>query len=954
MKKLKLRLLIAASIYPALLFGQFYSTGTAPATQKWNQISTDHFRIIFPRGLIDIADSLAGELEYCLPYTLNDLSRPLIRKMNVVLHNTSVLSNGYVTLAPRRMELVAAPPQDSYAQNWMSQLVLHESRHVAQLNMINQGFTRLLGWIGGETANGMVSAQIPSWFYEGDAVYNETRLSGAGRGRIPGFEMPLRTILMEKSGFYSYDKATFGSYRSFVPDMYCYGYQITQYAREKHGPDVWKNALSYTARHPYLIWPLALYMKKQFGMFKSGLYAATMDSLKKQYDNKKETYISTKYISNNRREGRVYTDYKLPKDLRNGRIIAFRNGLNNAGSFVVVESGGNISTLFNTGRFSQLKCDVYENWLVWDEIVPDPRWERKDYSVIMLANLKDNTKKQLTRKTRYFSPDISPDGKMIAVIEIDELNHNFLTLLDLTSGEPVGKIPAPPGSALQLPEWTDMRHIAAITVTANGKQLVILDLADENWSLILSAGNEDISEPVNYKKYILFRGSFNGIENIYAVNKSKSEYIYQVSFSRNGGFFPAVTVDSSQLLFSDYTSLGFDVTSITLDTLRWVKTLPTRKTDCTWQIPSSGSGDHQPASGLVSEEKHYRKTTHLFRFHSWLPFYTDVDELTDSPEQLPITPGFMIFSQNILSTLTSSLGYSYDRGYHKLFPTLYWQGWYPVFEFSAQLGGPSLIMPLPDYVEMPANHTPYYEFTMKTYLPLVFTRGAYNIRMQPGVDYQQMGIWHYAGSSLSQGVDFMHIRTRMSRFKRLAPRDFYPAWGQSLSLTYTETMLDKGLYGNLYSIEAGLYFPGLAPQHYFYLTGGYQQQHPEKYYIPISRIDFPRGFQSTVSEQFSSICFNYAFNAGYPDWSLGPLLYLKRLRVNFFYDLGYGVKTKEFTPMGAKYFTGYYTSSGIEIFTDVHLIRFVFPISAGTRLVYLPGRQKLRAEFLFNINTGIF
>jgi hypothetical protein len=950
----KLWLIFAALFYPVILTGQFYFTGSAPASNKWNEISTDHFKIIFPRGLLEEADSLAGELEYYLPYTLNDLAPSWKKKVSVLLHNTSVLSNGYVTLAPRRMELVITPPQDSYAQNWMSQLVVHESRHVAQLNTINQGFTRYLSWIGGEIPPGIVSAQIPSWFYEGDAVYNETSLSGAGRGRIPGFEMPLRTILMEKDGFYGYDKAVFGSYRNFVPDIYCYGYQITQYAREKYGSAAWSNALSYTARHPYLIWPLASFMKKHFGMYKSGLYTATMDSLKYQYYNKKEVYISTNYSGINKRENRVYTDYKLPKDLGDGRTIAYRKGLNEAGCFVVVDTGGNVTTLFNSGRFNQLKYDVHGTTLVWDEIVPDPRWERRNYSVIMLANLENDSKKALTRKSRYFSPDISPEGKRIAVIEIDEKNRNFITLLDLQTGNPASQIPAPPGYALQLPEWTDKQHIVVIAVTANGKQIVILDLANENWSLILPAGMVDISEPVNYKNYILFRGSFNGIENIYAVNKSRSEDLYQVTFSPYGGYAPAVSKDSSDLLFSDYTSRGFDVTATPLDPRLWVKVDPEHKTDDTWKIHSFEMNDPHPASKVVSDEKPYRKTAHLFHFHSWLPFFTDVDELTENPEQLPISPGFMIFSQNMLSTLTSSLGYSYEKGYHKIFPTLNWRGWYPVFEFSGQLGGPSLVMPLPEYVEMPSKHSPYYEFTLKTYIPLVFNKGAYSIRLQPGIDYQQSGIWHYSGSSLSQGIDFVHIRARISRFRRLAVRDFLPEWGQSLTLTFTETILDKGLYGNLFSVESGLYFPGLARQHYFYLTGGYQEQHPEKYYIPISRIDFPRGYQSTVSEKLSSVSFNYAFNAGYPDWSVGPFLYLKRLRMNLFYDLSYGVDVKEYKPTGSTYFTGYYTSAGTEIMADLHLIRFIFPISAGTRLAYLPGKQKLQLEFLLNINTGIF
>jgi hypothetical protein len=95
------------------------------------------------------------------------------------------------------MEVVTTPPQDAYAQDWTAQLALHEYRHAVQIGSLNKGFTRAMTFLTGEIATGVVSSMIPSWFYEGDAVVTETRLSGAGRGRVAGFEMPLRTRLGE-------------------------------------------------------------------------------------------------------------------------------------------------------------------------------------------------------------------------------------------------------------------------------------------------------------------------------------------------------------------------------------------------------------------------------------------------------------------------------------------------------------------------------------------------------------------------------------------------------------------------------------------------------------------------------------------------------------------------------------------------------------------------------------
>jgi hypothetical protein len=47
---------------------------------------------------------------------------------------------------------------------------------------------------------------------------------------------------------------------------------------------------------------------------------------------------------------------------------------------------------------------------------------------------------------------------------------------------------------------------------------------------------------------------------------------------------------------------------------------------------------------------------HLFRIHSWLPFYTSLTDLTGSTDELPVNAGIMLFSQNLLSNFISSVG----------------------------------------------------------------------------------------------------------------------------------------------------------------------------------------------------------------------------------------------------------------------------------------------------------
>ena len=810
------------SIHATCLWGQFYSTGEAPASVRWNKISTPHFTVVFPAEIAEEAHKLANELEQYKKLTEEDL-RFTVKAFPVVLHSTSVLSNGYVALAPKRMELVSVAPQDAYAQDWITQLVLHEYRHAVQLSKMNQGFTHALSWFTGEIGQSIVSSMIPSWFYEGDAVYNETRLSGAGRGRIPGFEMPLRTILMEHPGLYSYDKAVFGSYRDFVPDHYRYGYQLVNYARSGYGDSIWSQAINYTAKHPYTIWPLAFYLKKNTGFYKSGLYEKTMDSLKIQYNSQEDTITYINYISNYGCQCNGYMNYLLPKDPGDGSVIVLRTGLDDTGSFVRIDSSGREKRLLITGYTTDLDYDLHGSLLVWDEIHPDIRWGRRDYSVLKTLDLKSGKVHALTSGTRYFSPSFSPSGRSIAVAETDLANHNFITLLDAFTGHVLQRIPAPQNTAVQFPEWISDSEIIAVTVSDRGKQLEQLDLRHQTWTVILPHTLNDISEPLNYKQYIMFRGSFKGMENIFAIRRDNPAQLFQVTFSRYGAYHPSLRADSSMILFSSYSVRGFQIAGIPLDTTAW-KSLPN-----IWLCPDPESTTQENSPYITGENpapityqpEPYHKINRLFNFHSWVPFYADLEDYTGTLQTLPVNLGFMLFSQNLLSTATSSIGYRYYQGYHEFIPVITWRGWYPVFELSAHLNGP------------------INKGSIRSYVPLVFSKGRYISNVRPQAEYEYSGVYYNEDEERKTGIHYLHFKLYMSHFLRLSPRDIYPRLGQYLTASYTQTLADQDLFGSLFSIQAGLFFPGIARHHHVYCSGGIQGSSPKNTTCPLTAFRFP-------------------------------------------------------------------------------------------------------------------
>ena len=170
--------------------------GGTPPSVKWKVVHSVPANIIYPPGL----DSEAREVAFLVTAlskttlsTIGDQQKPI----DIVFHNLTTVPNGYVQLAPFRSEFQLTPEQNSFdlgSLPWYQTLAIHEYRHVQQYNNFRVGLSKafyiLFGQDGLAFAN---SLSVPDWFFEGDAVFQETLVSQQGRGRLPlflsGFEV---------------------------------------------------------------------------------------------------------------------------------------------------------------------------------------------------------------------------------------------------------------------------------------------------------------------------------------------------------------------------------------------------------------------------------------------------------------------------------------------------------------------------------------------------------------------------------------------------------------------------------------------------------------------------------------------------------------------------------------------------------------------------------------------
>ncbi len=126
-------------------------------------------------------------------------------------------------LAPFRSEFYTTAPQNAFelgAVDWVSNLAIHEYRHVHQYGNFNKGLSKLASFILGQEGQAVANAaSIPDWFFEGDAVYSETKLTQQGRGKLPEFFNGYKS-LYRSAKQYSYMKLRNGSLRHYVPNHY--------------------------------------------------------------------------------------------------------------------------------------------------------------------------------------------------------------------------------------------------------------------------------------------------------------------------------------------------------------------------------------------------------------------------------------------------------------------------------------------------------------------------------------------------------------------------------------------------------------------------------------------------------------------------------------------------------------------------------------------------------------
>jgi hypothetical protein len=942
-------------LYSQVTSAQYYFTGQDPASLKWMQIKTDRFTVIYPKnygsGGITFAKSLDEAYSELVP-----LYPGIKPKIPVIIHNFSVQSNGYVAWAPRRMELYPTPEQNSIPLSSERQLSIHELAHAFQLQSLNRGFSKVMSMFLGEQFTGIVAFLLPLWFFEGGAVFAESVLTESGRGRSPSFQKQLKALTVESSSFYKYDKSLNNSFRDYVPDHYQSGYQMVAWALSKYDPQIWNKTLKFTAEQPFTINPVNISLSKSAGLTKKKLYEETFDTLKTIWTKEVSGNNTLQYESLNPEKNGKYINYYSPVFAGTDSIVAIKTSLSSSPAFVLINPSTKTERKIHTpGQMYPWLISYAKGKLVWIESQSDPRWENRDYSIIKLMDLKTSKISRLSRKSRYFAASLSPDGRKIAAIENTIDNKNLMVVIDSETGSVLQTVPTPANVFLQHPQWAEgAEKITVIYLTRKGEGIMSFTFSSQEWDTIIDVGKEDLQSSFLRNDSLFFISSLSGTDNIYI--RTPDSKITGFTISRYGTM--DLCLNGDKVYFSDYSIIGNNICSATL----------AEGSQCTEINVNSASflinrfGIEPPPAenkeNIIYTPEPYRKWQHLFKFHSWMPFYADIEEIKSDPTA--VRPGISIMTQNQLSTLISTIGYEYsEEKNHVLHSRLTWKGWYPVFESQLDYGTDPIIIKANESVGDPSVIQSGMKFLNTISLPLMFSSGKFSQYIRPSLssEYSNKYIYIPEESSYDYGQTLISGRWYISNYHRTAIRDIYPKWAQTIDLNYSFAPFDKNIYGSAITIKSSFYLPGLFPNNGIKIRIEKENLYPSKYFFSGNKVSHPRGYKDILSKKIDFCSVDYVFPLVYPDFNVLSLVYLKRIRTGLFYDYASGTENYYLNNMNSENDDDYYhnyqeifRSFGFELLADFHAFRIPFMISGGVQTAWKNISEKPSFSLLLNID----
>ena len=780
-----------------------------------------------------------------------------------------------------------------------------------------------------ELALAIFGITLPPWFYEGDAVGIETVLTQAGRGRLPSWPIIFRTNTLSGRK-YSYTKNFLGSAKDQTPGYYQLGYFMTTKLRRDHGKDILDSVYTRMKRNPFRPYNLSSSIKYFTGMNTRQLHDATVRELDSLWTDQQRKVSPQHYEPINERTNETPTDYLLPTAIPGRGILSIKRGKASAPVFILIDSSGKEKKVLRIGSQEEPHFSYANGKITWDETRLDARFHKRSFNVVNIHDLNTRRTRQITHRTRLFAPSLSPDANVIAAIDISYSNQVALVELDAMSGREIKRYPNPENYMLQMPRFNATGDkIVLVAVTTSGKTLLEVDRRSGSFTRLMPFQLQQISRPVYIGNDIIFKAHYNGLDNIYKVNRSSKEPV-QLTSAPFGAFNPSPDSAGNRILINNYQLRGMDISSFPIGQAPVARISAVENTFINYsdplQVQERETDIFSQIPNKTFQSKRYREIRNLFYFHSASLIAEDNEFFND------YNFGLTLRSNNHLNTMEAYAGYRFNNALKRgeYLAGLTYKRFFPILNLTYLNQARQIYQrrTTPDGTTFTPITWRENVTEANVSVPLSFNRLNHNYSANVGIGTSytsRYDVFNRPRSFIREVVFPAKYSINLSHSTIRSPREFAPRWGQSFNITYRHLPFDNLLAGEQFIFKSRFYFPGIAVNHTF--QASFNTQYASGVFEMNVDIPHVRGYHNLKpTDNFrNTLVFDYRFPIFYPDWRIGNLAYIKRLRGGLFSDFeNVGFQNASLP-----------RTYGVDMQADMNLLRFYLPnFAAGGRIIF--------------------
>lgn len=890
--------------------------GGNPPSIKWKQVNIPAAKVIFPVGLDTQAIRIADIIRQ-----MNTSTKPTIgnkqKQVSILLQDQTIISNAYVGLAPFRSEFYLTPDQNSFeigSLPWSEQLAIHEFRHVQQYNNFNVGFSKTLRTVFGEGGQALGNdLAVPNWFFEGDAVYNETLVSKQGRGRLPYFYNGYRS-LWDSGRDYSWMKLRNGSLIDYVPDHYPLGYMLVAYGREKYGNVFWKNVTHDAAAYDSFFYPFQNAVKKHSGVDFNTFKNDALSYFKQQYktDVAYKTPKSQHFIA----------DQQYPAFVDDNTLIYLRASYDRVPEFVI-KSGNSERVIAVRGISIDDHFNYSNGKIVYSAYKPDIRWGYRLYNELAILDVKTGIEQRITHHTKYFSPAFNANGQRIVAVQVEPSGKNELHILDANTGNVVSVLPNKAKLFYTYPRFVDNNRLVAAVRNSEGQMsLSLIDIKTGNNKYLLPFSYQPIGFPTVNGNMIYFSATSGNNDRLFAIRVSDGR-LFAIDNTNANKYQPTAT--TKKLAWVEFTAFGYQLHQSENNINKWIA-LPNNKLPGSLPEFKIANLKRDSSTDLLDKIStktlpvaNYNKLFHLFNFHSLVPNFSD--------------PNYTVTLQgeNVLSTFQSQVVFNYNRN----------EG-YKEFGFDAAYGAlfPYLLAGVDYTLDRRARYQGINVYWNESdiygglQVPLNLSSG----KLITGLSASSS--LHFANTSfheriqkiLDKSYTYLNNSITFSSHIQQAKQNIYPRLGGSIALNYKTAV--SGLTANQFLANGYFYLPGFLQNHNLVVNLAWQQKGQDNAINFSNNFPFSRGYTVENLHSLDKVGVNYHFPIAYPDAGIANTVYFLRIRANAFFDYTRG----SYYYTNNRLISSNFRSTGAELYFDTKWFNQQ-PLTFGIRYSHLIDRD---------------